>query len=285
MGSVTAEVLDVAAAAYHRDEVADEPSLSSSIVKLLINASPAHAKAAHPRLNKFYKREEDDKFSIGTAAHAMLLEGRDAVEVVEFDSWRTNDAKVAKRAAYAAGKIPLLGDDYFDVVAMVEAAKEQLDAHQARPPLFKDGKPERTITWEEDGVFCRARPDWLHDDLSACDDYKTSSRSARPESFARTLFGMGYDIQASFYRRGLHAVTGADIPFRFAVQETTPPYALSVVELGPDVYALADDKVDYAINLWRSCMATGEWHGYDTRVATAELPGWLETQWLERQAA
>ncbi len=277
-------ILDIPAAEYHEDRVADEPSLSSSIVKLLIAASPAHAKAAHPRLNQFYKRAEDDKFSIGTAAHAMLLEGRDAVEVCEFDSWRTNDAKAAKKAAYAAGKIPLLGDDYFDVVAMVEAAKAQLDAHEARPALFQDGKPERTITWEEEGVFCRARPDWLHDDLSACDDYKTSSRSARPESFARTLFGMGYDIQASFYRRGLRAVTGADVPFRFCVQETAPPYALSVVDLGPDVYALADDKVEYAIRLWRECMATGEWPGYSTRVATAELLPYLEAQWMERAA-
>lgn len=281
---MSVDILDVPAAAYHRDEIGDTPTLSSSIVKLLINASPAHAQAAHPKLNKFYKREEDDKFSIGTAAHAMLLEGKDAVEVCEFDSWRTNAAKDAKKAAYAAGKIPLLGDDYFEVLAMVEAAKEQLDSHEARPPLFVAGKAERTITWEEDGVFCRARPDWLHDNLAACDDYKTSSRSARPESFARTLFGMGYDIQASFYRRGLRAVTGADIPFRFAVQETSPPYALSVVELGPDVYALADDKVQYAIDLWRGCMESGLWPAYSTRVATAELPPYLEAQWMERAA-
>lgn len=278
-------ILTVDAATYHLDQLADRPSLSASIAKILIAQSPLHAWTAHPRLNPYYVRQEEDKFSIGTACHAIILEGRDAVEVIEADDWRTKAAKEQRDAARAGGKIPLLGRHYFDVLAMVEAAKTQLAAHEASPPLFTAGKPEQTITWDEDGVVCKARIDWLHDDLTTIDDYKSTGRSANPDDFSRTLFGMGYDVQASFYRRGIHAVAGVEADFRFAVQETTPPYALSVVDLGPDVYALADAKVDKAIAIWRSCIDSGEWPGYPSKVATAELPPWLEAQWMERNAA
>ena len=285
---MTAEILTVTASCYHADTVADQPTLSASIAKILVTQSPLHAWTQHPRLNPYFVREEDDKFSIGVVAHAVLLEGVDAlnvVEVCEFDSWRSGDAKAAKEASRAAGKIPLLGKHYFDVLQMVDAARKQLDAHEASPPLFRHGKPEQTIVWDEAGVSCRARLDWLHDDHSVIDDLKSTSVSAKPDAFERTLYNMGYHVQAALYRRGVCAVTGVEPEFRFAIVETSAPYAVSVLTPGPDMLALADAQVDYAINLWRDCLANDSWPGYSTRVATAELPAWAESQWMERSAA
>lgn len=279
---------DLPADRYHADELmgaTEGPTLSASIAKILIAQSPLHAYTAHPRLNPYYKREEEDRFSIGTVAHAVLLEGRDVVEVIEADSWRTNDAKAARDLARENGKVPLLGKDYFDVMAMVDAARRQLDAHEASPALFTAGKPEQTITWDEDGVACRSRIDWLHDDYRHLDDLKSTGRSASPHDFARTLYGVGNDVSAAFYIRGVRAVTGITPIFRWCVIETAPPFALSVVTPGPDVLAVADDKVTYAINLWRECLANDSWPGYSNRVATAELPGYIEAQWMERSAA
>jgi len=167
---------------------------------------------------------------------------------------------------------------------MVAAVGEQLATHAADPPLFKDGKPERTLVWEEPGgVVCRSRLDWLRDDHTAIDDLKTTSRSANPEAYSRNLFGFGRDVQAAFYIRGVQELTGETPEFRWAVVETSPPYALSVVAPGPDILAIGRKKVEYAIDLWRRCLSTDRWPGYPIDVCYAELPPYEEARWLEKE--
>jgi len=101
-----------------------------------------------------------------------------------------------------------------------------------------DGKPEQTLVWDEDGVTCRSRIDWLRDDYSAIDDIKTTAHGADPDLFSRkTIYSYGYDVKAAFYLRGVKAVSGVDAEFRWLALETTPPYVLTVVSPGLDVIA------------------------------------------------
>lgn len=271
------------AADYHADPC-PAPSLTASIANILINQSPAHARAAHPRLNPNFKRVDDPKFDLGTTMHQLILEGIDAAYVVLADSWRTNAAKEARDEARAHGRIPLLVDQYEEAKRAVAAAKAQIEAHPAEPGLFTDGKPEQTIMWEEDGIWCRARLDWRRDDDLVLDDLKTCGQSADPRRWQRTMLSIGAATQARFYCRGIKALTGREPDFRFVVVETHEPFAVSVVSLAPSLEQLADAQVDYAIRTWRRCIETGEWPGYDTRVAHVEAPGWLEADWLEREA-
>lgn len=277
-------ILTVTAGSYHDDQLDERPSLSASIAHLLCTASPAHARAAHPRLNRTYRREEKKKFDVGIAAHAMLLEGRDIVTVVDAANWTTKAAREARDDARAQGRIPLLPHEFGDVELMVLAVREQLTQHHADPPLFTAGLPEQTLVWEEDGVVCRARVDWLRDDHRTCDDLKTTTRSANPESWSRTLFSIGCDVQAAFYLRGVRALTGATPEFRWCVAESAAPYALSVVSPAPDVLELAHRKVGYAIRLWRDCLTTEQWPGYPTDTCYANVPPYEEARWLERVA-
>lgn len=277
-------VLDISAVAYHADLIADEPTLNATVAKLLISHSPLHAWTAHPKLNPDYERKQDEKFDIGTAWHALLLEGRNAVDIVEADDWRTNASKELRDQIRADGKIPLLAKQWGDICAMSDALHEQLERLDVHPPVFQAGAPEQTLVWDDDGVTCRARLDYLHADGSAVDDLKTTSRSANPETWSRSLFGMGYDVQAAFYLRGVKAVTGADAEFRLVVAETSAPYAVSVIGLTPAALALADDKVSYALDVWKRCLAKDEWPGYPTRVCYADLPSWEEVRWLDREA-
>lgn len=274
-------VLEVPADAYH-DDPAEVPSLSASIASIICSKSPAHARAAHPKLNPEFVREEQERFDVGTAAHAILLEGQAAVEVIDMPDWRTNAAKDARDAARADGKIPLLAKVMFEVDAMVAAAAVQLAEHGARPTLFTSGKPEQTLVWDEPGgVVCRARLDWLHDDLAAIDDLKTSSRSADPKVWERRLYDHGGDIQVAMYLRGLKSLTGAEAQWRWVIIETSPPYALSVVEPGADVLAVGEAKVEYAIRRWRECLKSGVWPAYSPEVYRAELPAWADdAKWL-----
>jgi hypothetical protein len=279
---MTPGVYEIDRLLYHADGLSDRPTLSASVAKVLLAQSPLHARECHPKLRRFEPEPAEPKFDVGTACHALFLEGNANVCIVPYDNWRTAAAKEIAAQARADGLTPLLAKQWDEVRAMEEAVWKQLDAHSARPRLFRDGKPEQTLIWEEQGVMCRARLDWLHDDFSACDDLKSTTRSAHPEQWTRTtMFSIGADIQAAFYARGVKALTGLEPVFRFVIAETTPPYAISVVAPGPDVLALAEKKVDRALAIWRRCLADDNWPGYEARVAYAELPSWEEARFLE----
>jgi hypothetical protein len=268
---------------YHADPC-ETPSLSASIARILIGKSPAHAKAAHPRLNLDLVREESDKFDVGTCAHELLLRGVSVIDIIDAKDWRTADAKAARLASRNLGRIPLLPPQAEAVLAMVDAARIQIAEHSARPPLFANGKPEQTLIWKDDhDVVCRARLDWLRDDYEAIDDLKSTSASADPAKWTRTMYGMGADIQVAFYRRGVERLTGLRPAFRYAVIETYPPYAMSVVDLAPSALAIAEDKVERAIELWAYCVEKDFWPGYTDQVASIEVPTWEEMRWLDRQ--
>lgn len=278
------EILDLSAAAYHDDQIGDRPSLSRSIAHLLCSSSPAHARHEHPRLNPNFVRKESDDFDLGTAAHELFLGGEDRIAIVDAKDWRTNAAKDEREEARAAGKLPILANRWESVQEMVAAIREQIDVHQATPKPFTDGKAEQTLVWTEPGdVVCRARADWLRDDHTAIDDLKTTGRTANPEAFSRSLFGSGYDIQAAFYTRGACAVLGVAPEFRFVVAENTPPFALSVVALGPAAMTIAQKKVQFAIDLWRRCVERDEWPAYPDQVCWASLPPWEEERWLAKE--
>ena len=258
---------------YHTDQVADEPTISRSFIHTMITRSAWHAWAGHPKLNPEYVQpDEEKKFDPGKAAHALFLEGRNAVEVVEADSWRTNAAKEQRDLARAHGRIPLLDKDWQAVQAMCGALRNQLPAG-----YFENGECEQTIVWRDRDVLCRARLDYIAGDTIY--DYKSTSASAAPQAWSKSMFNFGYDIQARFYMRGSGATR-----FCFAVQETFEPYAVQTFELAPDTLALANRKIEWALETWKRCMENNHWPGYPERTAFVTLPPWAEQQWMDREA-
>lgn len=267
---------------YHADP-AETPSLTASIADRLVNQTPLHAWAAHPRLNPDFEREEKAAFDVGSLVHALVLEGDNSkVHVVYADDWRTKDARTERDEARDLGRIPILQKDWKRIETMVGTIRAQLVERADEPPLFTDGKPEQTLVWRERDVTCRARLDWLRDDFLAIDDLKTTGASANPLRWGRrTLFDIGADIQVAFYLRGLKAVTGVDATFRYVLAETKQPYALAVVSLASSALELGRAKVDRALQLWRECTKTGVWPGYPTGIYYAETPAFEEMRWLE----
>lgn len=270
----------IAAADYHADP--DGPTLSSSIAKLIVQASPLHAWTAHPRLNPDWRPDDRSTFDMGRVIHGVFLEGQAAVEIIDAPDYKTKAAQEARDAARAAGKTPILTKQWPDVQRAVLAVSDHLlVGHKADPPLFRDGQGEVCVRWNDAGVECRALLDWLRDDRLAVDDLKCTTRSANPRQWARQLFSLGYDMQAEFYTRGVELLTGVRPVFRLAVVEISPPYAVSVIGLSPDAQVLARKKVDLALEVWRRCMDSGEWPGYPADVAYATLPAWEESAWLD----
>ena len=277
----------VSVEAYHADPC-PMPSLSASMCKILDSESPWHAWTAHPRLNPAWQPEEASKiFDLGTVCHALLLEGADVAHVIAalkegepVTDWRTKAAQVERDEARARGKIPLLAHQAPEVAAMIQAATAQLAVHKDACNVFRAGKPEQTLTWQEEGgIWCRARLDWLSDSRLKIADYKTTSGSANPETISRLMIASGWDIQAAFYIRGLNALhpPGAYTrEFRFVIQETFPPYTLCVVGLAPEWQWSGHSKVTRAIELWRKCLAEDHWPGYPDRTVYPDLPKWEE---------
>lgn len=270
---------------YYADNIADEPTLSSSIAKLLVTRAPCHARQEHPRLNPNFVRDEEAKFDIGNAAHALMLNDERAFAVIDAKDWRTNAAKDARDAARKAGKIPLLTEQWQRTQAMVAAGRMQLAGHEDASDAFTNGKPEQTIVWAEDGVLCRARLDWLPNTPTGWfDDYK-STEIAEPDAWRRICFNLGMDIQAAFYRRGIRACGLSDDPqFRFVVHEVEEPYALCVIAPKPAAIDLADQKVDAALAVWRQCLKENRWPGYPNRTCWIDVPGYVEAAWADRRA-
>lgn len=276
-------IYEISAEEYHADPVGPAPSLSSSLARTLLAYSPAHARFAHPRLNPDFRREEDEKFDLGSAAHSYILEGESGFAIIDQKDWRTKAAQEARDAARAEGKIPLLAHRWADVQAMAEAAERQLAAFEDTPRPFTGGKPEETLVWREGPVWCRARLDWLHSDHRTIDDLKTSAMSANPDAWGRTLWSSGYDVQTAFYIRGVKAVFGGQPSMRLIVLENTAPYGLSVLSLDPAGLELAERKVRRAINLWRACLEVDRWPCYPTRTCFVDLPPWEEAKAMERE--
>ena len=280
-------IYDLTAEDYHNDP-APEPSLSSGCLKALLNQSPVHAMAAHPRLARHPIRENKDSFDLGTAAHAMLLHEDRKLAIWDGDSWRGKEAQEFKANAYAEGCVPLLEEQFERTREMVESCREQLADHEAHE-AFVGGLAERSLFWREGDVWCRCRPDWMP--LQARDgmvvyDYKSTSASAHADAWGgRTMWGIGADIQDGFYSRGIGDVLGVrDVRFRFVVQENKPPYAINVIEIAPASRELARRKVLRGIEMWRQCRRDDIWPGFAARVHYVEIPAWQEAQFLAREA-
>lgn len=258
---------------YHADPCAT-PSLSNSIAKILILQSPIHAWLQHSRLNPDYESRESDTFDIGSAAHALVLEGVDRMEVIKFDSYRTNAAKDLRDAARLVGKHPIIEAKAQDLLRMVPMARAALNECADFGYAWEDGKPEQTLIWKDrGGIFCRARPDWLSNDLSTMLDYKTTT-DATPGVFTKQIARMNYHIQASFYRRGLSALTGVESKFVFEAQEIKAPFEVSFHGVAPSLEAIADDLVEGAIVRFAQCMRSNIWPGYSKRIHYAEAMPW-----------
>lgn len=271
---------DIPERVYHADP-ADEPSLSNSLLKVLLTKCPRHAWMQHPRLNPNFVRQPDkEAFDLGTAAHSLLLEGIDKAVMCAFKDWKTDASKEARDTARKAGMIPMLPGQYEATLSMAEAAQRYIEAGALRG-LLQRAKAEHSIIWRdsEHGINCRSRLDLL--DLQppgslpgpVIYDYKTTS-AENPGEFIRNMPAHGYDVQAAFYRRGLRQLGHADARFIFLVQETAAPFLCYLVEPSNVMADLGDAKVDRGMRLWAECLRKDWWPGYPPDVYQADPPVW-----------
>jgi hypothetical protein len=276
------EFLKIPLSEYLNDPApAPEPSLTRSLIVTLLGGSPAEAAYQHPKINLAHDGFESNKaMDTGTAAHALLLEGREVFEVIDAADFRTKAAQEARDAARAAGKVPMLPEAYREVQAMVLVAQDKL----RRAGINLDaGMAERSIVWQS-GCWLRTRPDWVSDDGRTVIEYKTTAST--PADWTRNLYAKGYDIQAAMHRSGVAAATGKEPPrVIFAVQSTEAPYSMFFRELSGLYYEIAHRKIARAVDIWQKCIEARQWPDYGIEAEVVDPANWQITAEEERELA
>ena len=263
---------------YHADPVPQGSLSSTGARRILPPSCPAKF-----RYEATHVETPTDAFDLGNAAHDAILEAGPEIVVVDAKDWRTKKAREAAEAARERGAVPVLLEQYEQVQAMREA----LFAHPFAGRLFQPGTgiPEASLFWRDGptGVMRRARFDWLphrHNGRMIIPDYKTAV-SAYPPDFAASAARYGYHQQGAWYRDAARALDLADddAVFVFVVQERTPPYVVSVVQLDVVAMRIGNTLNRQAIDLYAECAANDHWPGYVTDVAAnIPLPRWYERQ-------
>jgi hypothetical protein len=290
---------------YAADRFDLPPTLNSGLAHVLLTKSAAHVRYAHPKLNPAWAPDEDRRFDVGKAAHAVLLEGK-TVSALPYDNYRTKAAQEARDEVLAEGGYPVLAEHASDIACMVTSARAKL---AASPDLQGLGEllAERTVLWRawaashgsgcevsETGVLCdpqshapdiwlRCRPDWLTADYKVIVSVKTTRASAEPDAFLRTILNGGYDVQSAFELAGIKAATGVTpTHYIWLAMECEAPFACSLVGLSPMLRDLGERKMGAAVAAWSHCLATDEWPDYGEHVAYPDPPEWALTRFAER---
>lgn len=276
----TAVVRDMGAAEYHAIK-----ALSAGMAITLDQECPLRAWLDSP-FNPAQVRENKPEFDIGTAAHLAVLEPELLAEravLHEFDTYATKAARDIRDEAWAAGKTPLKPKEW-EIVRSIAGALSPTKS--AKGKLFTGGHPEVSLTWEWDGVPCKARPDYLPDSGAYMVDLKTAN-SANPRAVARKAFDEAWHVRAAWYLAGVEAATGKRPEhYWFVVVEKDAPHISEVYELDDRSLVWGERIIGRALRLFAECTASGRWPSYCGGKSTIiGLPSWAEFQLADREQA
>ena len=290
-------IFDISDEVYFADPC-PEPSLSASVAKRLLDATPRHAADEHPRLRLPDLPDEDDeaepKFDVGKACHALVTgKGAEVVEIVGVKkdgspskSKNTASWKEQAAAARAAGQTPLSPSEAARVNLMARLLDEQLrsDPEIGRNPFAERANNELAMLWRDGPVWCRAKPDAIDYENRIVWDLKTTDALADPTSWTDTqIRATSIDLRAAHYLHGTSRLIGPGWRYLFVVAEARRPHAISVVEL-PGIYLeTGEDKRQRAVSWWGRCLTAGEWKGWPQGVNRPEPSPHHEARWLERR--
>lgn len=261
---------DIDAETYHGDPIPGG-SLSSTGARTLVKRCPAVFKWQLDNPQPHNKALE-----LGTAAHKLVLDDGPELVLVDAEKWNTDAIKAEVAAIRAEGNVPLKRHELEQVHAMAAEIRRDADAVRLLEP--GSGVAEQSAFWCDNGVWRRARFDWLRHDGQIV-DYKTA-RSCRREDLEKAFNEHGYMQQQEWYLDAGIAVGVADPerPFQFVVQEKEPPYLVVVTTCDPMARGIGRHLNDVALNTYAICRENGEWPGYPSNPMIS-LPTWVERQY------
>lgn len=253
---------------YHRGDICDGPSLSSSGLRLLWSKSPAHFWDASP-LNPMRCEEVDKKqFIIGRAAHHLICgdvgfanhyvirpekapDGRD---------WHGSNKSCIKwlDEQKAAGLTVLTPDDAEAIRGMAIS----LGNNRMMQSGILSGLVERSMFWRDKktGVWLKARPDVISTDSGDYADLKTTN-SVLHKDTQKSLDDFGYCQQAALVLEGADTLGMPVNSFSLVWVEKKRPYCVRVQALIDEDIARGARMNRVCIDTFHACFTAKHWPG------------------------
>lgn len=234
-------------------------ALSSSAIKQLLK-TPAHFKCFS------YGTEPTPSMRLGTLVHAFLLGGLENIEIFE-DGKTLNSLKAEEFIKKHPHKTVVLQKEY-DLARTI--AEKQY--HKSIIEWINQGQNEVTILVDIDGVAGKAKIDSLITEKKMIIDVKTT---ASIESFERKFWSYGYHYQNAWYTLLANINQTPVEDFIYWVIETSEPYESKCYRISEEALEFAADKIGQALRIYKECLKTDIWPGYDGSIETLELPRYL----------
>ena len=253
--------LDVPELTYH----GDTRTLSASGAKTLLSDPERFA------WERSHGRPPKAAFDLGGVVHALVLRsGDERIRIIDAYDWRTKAAQDARKAAWAAGLTPINRTEFLQATKIAGAVRR----HPLASTIFTNGKAEASLYWTdpETGVACRARVDWLREDMIV--DLKTARYgTGTADTFGRQAASFNYPLPAAVYTEAVEALTGKTLPFITVAVETEPPYIVRA-------YRYTDGDLDQGRAQWHEALreyaardAANDWT-VPAEIELIALPAW-----------
>ena len=253
--------LDVPELTYH----SDTRTLSASGAKTLLSDPERFA------WERNHGRPPKAAFDLGGVVHALVLRsGDERIRIIDAYDWRTKAAQDARKAAWAARLTPINRTEFLQATKIAGAVRR----HPLASSIFTNGEAEASLYWTdtETGVACRARVDWLRDDMIV--DLKTARYgTGTADTFGRQAASFNYPLPAAVYTEAVEVLTGKTLPFITVTVETEPPYLVRA-------YRYTDADLDQGLAQWHEALreyaardAANDWT-VPAEIDLIALPAW-----------
>lgn len=162
--------------------------------------------------------------------------------------------------------------------------QQQLMAIQANPilaELFSKGYGEASVFWidEATGVYCKARPDWVHpinDRQVKLIDLK-STVDESPIGFGRAAARMGYHRQGVHYLRGFEKATGLEVlDFVFVAVSSAAPVLAVPYLMMDDIFSQGCEECSELAAVYAECVKTNRWVSYGDGYQLLDFPAYAK---------
>lgn len=278
---------------YHRGDICDGPSISSTGLRMLWNRSPKHYWDKSP-LNPIRDESDDDNeaFILGRAAHHLICRepGFSQHFVVRSDKapdgkpWHGNNksCQLWKKQQKAAGKTVLSPDQAVAIRGMAVSLNQT--------PLVRrgilEGLIEHSMFWKdaETGVWLKARPDIVPTASGDFADLKTTE-SVMYLDLQRSLGNYGYHQQGALVLEGARALDMEVNSFSLVWVEKKRPYCTGVSTL-IDEDLLRGAKMNRAsLKTFHTCLVNKAWPGPRDERDDAEYLGLSDRmrEWIDER--
>jgi hypothetical protein len=253
-------------------EYQDAPGISKSKLDL-IHRSPAHfiQEELHPT-------PPTPAMEWGTMFHTLILEP--GVFNQTYAVWDNTINRTTRegKAAWAdwqaenEGKISVAKP----TMRELEAMREAILTHSRAKEALTGGIAENAMFWSMFDCNCKARPDYIRQRDGLLIDLKTT-QDARPDEFSRSCWNYRYHVQAAYYLDGYARVTGEKPnAFLFIAIEKAPPYCVAVYHANEEMIEQGRREYMRDLEVYRRCIETDTWPGYDEEVLSICLPRWAQ---------